>query len=72
MVLVFLGPADEDRAVEPRVTRLGHSAAWPPVGVAGLEVDLFTASADVRGELECVRAQVACTCWLAALRLRQV
>jgi hypothetical protein len=53
VVLVFLRPADEDRsvAVEPRVARFDDPAARLPVGVGGLEVDLFAAGADVRREL---------------------
>ena len=53
MVLVFLGPADEDSpvAVQPRVARLDDPAAGLPVGVALLEVDLLAATADVRGEV---------------------
>jgi hypothetical protein len=53
VVFVFLRPADEDRAVavQPRVARFDDPAACLPVGVAGLEVDLFAAGADVRREL---------------------
>lgn len=49
MVLVLLGPADEDAAVavEPRVTGLDDPATGSPVGVAKLEVDLLAARADV-------------------------
>lgn len=52
MVLVLLGPADENPAVavEPRVTSLGDPSAGLPIGVTGLEVDLLPASADVRHE----------------------
>ena len=52
MVLLFLRPADEDGAVavEPRVTRLGDPAPRLPIGVAGLEVDLFSTGANVRLE----------------------
>jgi len=53
VVLVFLRPADKDRAVavQPRVARFDDPAACLPVGVADLEVDLFAAGADVRREL---------------------
>lgn len=49
MVLVLLGPANQDRpvAIEPGVTCLDHPAARSPVGVVLLEVDLLAASADV-------------------------
>lgn len=52
MVLVLLGPADEDSAVavQPGVTCLGDPPAGLEVGVTGLEVDLFSAGADVRLE----------------------
>jgi hypothetical protein len=53
VVLGFLRPADEDAAVavEPGMARFDDPAAGLPVGVAGLEVDLFAAGADVRREL---------------------
>ena len=53
MVLILLGPANEDRAVavQPRVTGLDHPAAGLPVGAHGLEVNLFLAGADVRRQL---------------------
>jgi hypothetical protein len=49
VVLVLLGPADEDPAVavQPRVTGLDDPPAGFPFRVSGLEVDLFPASADV-------------------------
>ena len=49
MVLVLLGPANQDRpvAVEPGMTGLHDPAARSPVGVVFLEVDLLAASADV-------------------------
>jgi len=49
VVLLLLGPADENPAVavEPGVTCLDDPAARSPVGVALLEVDLLAASADV-------------------------
>lgn len=52
MVLVLLGPADEDAAVavQPGVAGLNDPSPGFPVGVVGLEVDLLTASADVRDE----------------------
>ena len=52
MVLLLLGPANQDRpvAVEPGVTGLDHPAARSPIGVALLEVDLLTAGADVGRE----------------------
>ena len=52
MVLVLLAPADEDAAVsvQPGVGRLHDPASGAPAGGAGLEVDLFAAAADVRGE----------------------
>jgi hypothetical protein len=53
VVLVFLGPPDEDRAVavEPRVAGFGDPASGSPVRVAGFEVDLLAAGADVRRQL---------------------
>jgi len=50
VVFGFLRPADQDRAVavEPGVACLGDPAACFPVGLAGLELDLFAAGADVR------------------------
>ena len=52
VVLVLLGPADEDPAVavQPRVAGLDDPAAGPPVGVALLEVDLLAAGTNVCGE----------------------
>ena len=49
MVLVLLGPADEDAAVavQPGVTCLDDPPAGFPVGVVGFEIDLFSASTDV-------------------------
>lgn len=49
MILVLLGPADEDSAVtvQPGVTCLGDPPAGLPVGVVSLLLDLFPASADV-------------------------
>ena len=53
MVLVLLGPANQDRpvAVEPGMAGLDDPAAGPPLGVVLLEVDLLAARADVRREL---------------------
>lgn len=53
MVLLLLRPADEDAAiaVQPRVTCLDHPATCSPVGVALLEVDLLSASSDVRRQV---------------------
>ena len=53
MVLVLLGPADEDRAVavEPRVTGLDHPRGGPPVGRRALKVDLLLAGTDVWRQL---------------------
>jgi len=53
VVLVFLRPADEDRAVavQPRVARFDDPAVCLPVGVGGFEVDLFAAGANVRRQL---------------------
>jgi hypothetical protein len=50
VVLLLLGPADEDRAVavQPGVACLGDPAAGLPVGVAGFEVDFLSTGADVR------------------------
>jgi hypothetical protein len=50
VVLLLLGPADEDRAVavEPRVGGLDDPPPRPPAGGARLEVDLLAARADVR------------------------
>jgi hypothetical protein len=52
VVLVLLGPADEDRAVavQPGVARLSHPAACLPLWVVFLVVDLFAAGTDVGGE----------------------
>ena len=49
VVLGLLGPADQQRtvAVEPGVTGFDHPAVRLPVGVAGLEIDLLAAAADV-------------------------
>lgn len=49
MVLLLLGPADQDRpvAVEPRVTGLDDPAACSPVGAADLQVELFSSATDV-------------------------
>lgn len=49
MVLVLLGPADEDSAVtvQPGVTGLGDPPAGFPVRVTSLLLDLFSAGADV-------------------------
>jgi len=53
VVLVLLGPADEDPAVavQPRVAGLDDPAAGAPVGVALLEVDLLAAGTNMRGEV---------------------
>ena len=53
VVLVFLRPADQERsvAVEPGVAGLDDPAAGAPARGAKLEVDLFSASVDVRCEL---------------------
>jgi hypothetical protein len=53
VVLVLLGPADQDPpvAVEPWVTGLDDPPSRSPVRVAPLEVDLLAASADVWREL---------------------
>ena len=53
VVLVLLAPADEEAAVsvQPGVGRLDDPAAGAPAGGAQLELDLFAAAADVRGEL---------------------
>lgn len=52
MVLVLLGPADEDAAVavQPGVARLDDPAACFPLGVLCLQLDLLAACADVRRE----------------------
>lgn len=52
MVLVLLGPADEYPAVaiQPGVAGLDDPAACFPLGVAGLQLDLLAACADVRRE----------------------
>ena len=52
MVLVLLGPADEDPAVavQPGVACLDDPAACFPLGVVGLQVDLLAASAYVRSQ----------------------
>lgn len=49
MILLLLGPADQDRpvAVEPRVTSLDDPAARSPLGMAGLQVQLFASTTDV-------------------------
>jgi len=51
VVLGFLRPADQERAVavEPGVTGLDDSAARPPAGRAQLLPNLVGATADVRG-----------------------
>lgn len=53
MVLVLLGPADEDRAVavQPGVGRLDDPASCTPAGGANLLGDLLAARADVRRQL---------------------
>lgn len=53
MVLLLLGPADENAAVavQPGVASLHDPAARPPLGVVRLQVDLLAACADVRREL---------------------
>ena len=50
VVLVLLGPADEDGAVavQPGVCCLDDPPAGSPAGRAGFELDLLTAGADVR------------------------
>jgi hypothetical protein len=50
VVLVFLAPADQDAAVsvEPGVGGFDDPAAGAPAGCARLQLDLFTAGADVR------------------------
>ncbi len=52
MVLVLLGPANEQAAVavEPRVTGLDDPAAGAPFGVLPSSLDLLAAAADVRLE----------------------
>ena len=53
VVLVLLGPADEDAAVaiQPRVSGLDDPAPGAPTGSANLLGDLLTACADVRRQL---------------------
>ena len=53
VVLVLLGPADEDRAiaVQPGVAGLDDPASRAPAGGAELVLDLLAAGADVRGQL---------------------
>jgi hypothetical protein len=53
VVLVLLGPADEDGsvAIQPGVAGLDDPAACFPLGVVGLQVDLLAACTDVRREL---------------------
>lgn len=60
VVLVLLGPADEDAAVavHPGVTGLHDPAACPPIGLVNLELDLLTARADMGCEVV-VAGQVA-------------
>ena len=50
MVLLLLGPADEDAAVavQPGVGGLDNPASGAPAGCARLELYLFIARADVR------------------------
>lgn len=52
MVLLLLGPADENRsvAVEPGVAGLDDPAPRSPVGVVSLQLDLLATSADVGAE----------------------
>ena len=52
VVLFFLRPADQDRAVavEPGVGRFDDPAACFPAGRVGLEFDLVAAAADLRRE----------------------
>lgn len=49
MVLVLLGPANQDRpvAVEPGAACLDDPATCSPIGVAPLEIDLLAAGTDV-------------------------
>jgi hypothetical protein len=56
VVLGFLGPADQQRAVavEPGMTRFDYPAVRLPVGVAGLEIDLLAAALDVWREVVAV------------------
>ena len=56
MVVVFLGPADEDPAVavEPGVAGLNDPAPGAPGGVADLVGDLLAARADVRRQVVAV------------------
>lgn len=60
MVLVLLGPANQDRpvAVEPGVTCLDDPATGSPIGVALFEVDLLAAGADVWCEFALVEQVV--------------
>ncbi len=53
MVLVLLGPADEDPAVavEPGVGRFNDPAPGAPAGRANLLGDLLAARADMRREV---------------------
>jgi hypothetical protein len=53
VVLVFLGPADEDAAVavEPRMAGLDDPAPRPPAGFAQALLDLLAAGADVGREV---------------------
>jgi hypothetical protein len=53
VVLVLLGPADEDRAVavQPGVAGLNDPASGAPSGGAKLVLDLLAAGADVRCQL---------------------
>ena len=53
VVLVLLGPADEDRAVavQPGVAGLDDPASGAPPGGAELVLDLLAAGADVRREV---------------------
>lgn len=53
MVLVLLGPADENPAVaiQPGVAGLDDPAAGLPLGILRLLLDLLAACADVRREL---------------------
>ena len=49
VILVLLGPADENPAVavQPGVTGLDDPAPRPPAGCSRFELDLFTACTDV-------------------------
>jgi hypothetical protein len=53
VVVVLLGPADEDRAVavQPRVAGLHHPPSGAPSGGLRLVLDLLAAGSDVRREL---------------------